>query len=99
MVTLNSRLARRSVNKRRAALLQGGEVRDRLEGQRLAQVGQVVQQRGHAAVVGLEEDLEDQAGEQLRLGELLGAVLVGVGAQGDLGGAEGPRGHGYRRLG
>ena len=37
---------------------------------------------GQAAVVGLEERLEDEAGEELGLGELPGAVLVGVPGQG-----------------
>ncbi|MDY6912880.1 MAG: hypothetical protein SVT52_00240 [Planctomycetota bacterium] len=44
----------------------------------LAKVGQVFEHCGHAAIVSFEEDLQGQTGEQLRLGELLGAEPVGV---------------------
>lgn len=63
-------------------LLQRGEVRHVLQAQHLYQVRQVEQHRRDAAVVGLEEGLEHQAGEELRLGVDLGAVAVGVQRQG-----------------
>ena len=64
--------------------MQGGPVRRAAQAQDAAQVGQVGQQLGDAAVVVLGEDFEDQAGEELGLGILLGTVLVVVVAQGRL---------------
>jgi hypothetical protein len=51
-----------------------------LESQGVAEVGVIGQVRDEAAVVGFQERLEDQTGEQLRLGKLLGTILVSVGA-------------------
>jgi hypothetical protein len=53
-----------------------------LQGQAGAQVGGIGQMSDQAALVGLEEGFEDPTGEQLRLGELRGAVRVRVGPQG-----------------
>jgi hypothetical protein len=53
------------------------------------QVGQVGQQLGDAAVIGLEEDFQDEASEPLRLRILLGAERVGVVAQGQRARTEG----------
>jgi len=59
-------------------------------------VGEVGNQ---AAVVGPEKRLEHQAGEQLRLGELLGAELVGIAAQPAVGDREGLTGNAQRGFG
>jgi hypothetical protein len=58
-----------------------------------------VQQRGEAAIVGLEEGLENQTDEQLRLGVELGAEWVGVGAQNLGGDHHGFAGNIQRRFG
>jgi hypothetical protein len=50
----------------------------------LGQVGAVAQVLPHAPVVGPEEFLEHQAGEELVLGKLLGAKTMTVGRQGAL---------------
>src|SRR5262249_12690114 len=63
------------------------------------QLGEVVQQLHHPAVVGLEEGLERQDGEQLVLGVVLARELRRVGRQCLLGQAQGLAGHGARRLG
>jgi hypothetical protein len=47
-------------------------VRDTVQAEFLAQLGEVLQQLGEAAVVGLEEGLQGQQGEQLVLGVVLG---------------------------
>jgi hypothetical protein len=48
----------------------------------LAQLGEVVEDGDGAAVVGLEEGLHRQDGEQLRLGEVPAAGRAGIGRQG-----------------
>jgi hypothetical protein len=58
--------------------VQGGEVGHLPQAQRAAQVVQVL---GDAAVVGLEEGLEGQAGKQLGLRVQLGAAAVRVEAE------------------
>jgi len=65
--------------------LQRGEVRNGFQFDDGAQVRAVGQEADDAAVVGLEELFQDQAGEQLMLCELLGAEAVGVSRQGVLG--------------
>ena len=62
-------------------LMQGGEMRHLLESDRLADRRHVVQAGLDASVVGLEQPHQDQAGEQLVLGELLGRKLVRIGRQ------------------
>ena len=62
-------------------LLQRREVRRVRQADGVPQVGRVVEHGRDAAVVRLPEDLENQAGKQLRLGELLGAEPVGVGQE------------------
>ena len=79
-------------------LLQRGVVRHVLQGQDVTQIGQVVKQLRQAAVIGLEEDCEHQAGEELGLGVDFGAELVGVRVQGGLGGVQGPPSHDDRRF-
>src|SRR5262249_26353456 len=81
-----------------AGLVQGGVVGAGPQAQGAGQVGQVLQEDGQAAVVGLEEDLEHQAGEQLRLGELLGAAAVAGTGQAALAGRQGPAGDGHGGL-
>lgn len=61
-----------------AGFLQGGEMRSGLEFDRDLQVVAVGQQRRRPAIVFFLELLEHQAGEQLRLGELLGRKLVRI---------------------
>ena len=51
----------------------------------MEKIRKVFQHPYNAAVVCLEEDLQDQAGEQLMLGELPGAEAMGVRGQGPLG--------------
>ena len=58
-----------------AGLVQGGEVGHTAQADGPTQVLAIVQQGSDAAVVGLEEGLEDQADEQLRLRVQLGAAL------------------------
>ena len=58
----------------------------------------VLEQLRHTAVISLEEDFEHQAGEKLGLGVDFGAELVGVRAQGGLGGVQGPPSHDQRRF-
>lgn len=62
--------------------LQRGEVRNRGQFQGPRQIGELLQLGGDAAVVSFEERLENEAGEQLRLRDLLGAALVGVEGKG-----------------
>ena len=64
-----------------------------------AELGEVVQQLGEAAVVGLEEGLERQQGEQLVLGVVLAGELRGVGGQRLPRQPQRLPGHGTRRLG
>src|SRR5439155_23756124 len=59
-----------------AGLLQGREVGNAAQTHGLTQIPPLLQQCREAAIVGLEEGLEDQAGEELRLGVQLGADLV-----------------------
>ena len=59
-------------------LLEGGEVGDGLQGDQAAEVGMVGEVLAQPAVVEARELLEHQAGQELRLGELLGAELVSV---------------------
>lgn len=61
----------RRLQKPTAGLLDRGEVRHAGQAQRAAEVGVVVQDGDDAAVIGLVELLEDEAGEQLRLRELV----------------------------
>src|SRR5262249_2279799 len=63
-------------------LLQGREVRHDGQAENGAQVGVLLQMHDDPTVVGLEEGLEDQAGEQLRLGVLLGTKAMRVVRQG-----------------
>ncbi len=60
-------------------------MRDSFELDRGAQVGAVSQDANAAAVVHFEKLFEYQAGEQLVLGELLGAEAMCVGRPGALG--------------
>jgi hypothetical protein len=71
-----------------AGLLQGRVMRDALQAQDLAQVGAVEEELPDAAIIFPLVLLENQAGEQLRLGERLGAVFVGVVAKGVLAGGQ-----------
>ena len=64
-----------------------------------AEFGEVGEDLGDAAVVGLEERLEGQDGEQLVGGEVLAAAGGGVRGQRVLGQAQGLSGHGPGRLG
>ena len=64
-------------------------MRDAGQAEFLAQLGEVVQQLGDAAVVGLEEGLQGQAGEQLVLGKVLAGELRRVRGQGLLGQPQG----------
>ncbi len=59
-------------------LLRRGKVGHDFQGQNPAQVGMVGELSCQAAVVGLEEGLEEQTGEQLVLCEFLGAVAVRI---------------------
>jgi hypothetical protein len=61
--------------------VQGGEVWDRFEFNDAAEVAAVLEEFGYAAIVGLQEFLENQTGEELVLGEFLGAESVGVSRQ------------------
>jgi hypothetical protein len=79
-------------------LLQGGPVGHAAQAEGAAEVGQLFEVDGDAPVVGLEEGLQGQAGEQLRLGVRLGAVLVGVAAQGPLARGQGGAGDAQRRF-
>src|SRR6516162_5567961 len=74
-------------------------MRDLVQAEVGAQLGEVVEQGDDAAVVGLEEGLQGQAGEELVLGKVLAGELRGVGGQGLLGEAQGLAGHGPRRFG
>src|SRR5579862_4488233 len=71
-----------------AGLLQRGEVRDESQAQRLTQRRPLEQELGDAAIVLLLELLEHQAGEELRLGELVWTGLVGIVAEGFLAGGQ-----------
>ena len=70
-------------------LLEGGEVGDGPQADQAAEVGVVGQVRGEPAVVEAQELLEHQAGQELGLGELLGAELVSVRGEGLTGGVVG----------
>jgi hypothetical protein len=63
-------------------LLEGGEVGDDLQADEAGQVGMVGEVVGQAAIVEPRELLEGQAGQELVLGELLGAELVPVRGEG-----------------
>ena len=85
-------------------LLEGGEVGDDLQADEAGRVGMVGEVVGQAAIVEPRELLEDQAGQELVLGELLGAELVPVRGEGPasrvVGDLEDPswrlaRGHAY----
>ena len=71
-----------------AGLLQRGEMRQRLETDDLAKLGTVLQQLADAAIVLLLELLEHEAGEQLGLRELFGAVDVRIVAESVLAGGQ-----------
>lgn len=60
------------------SLLQRGKMRDLLQAQNRTQFGQVGQILANAAIVGLKEDLQHQAGEQLGLRVDLWTVEVRV---------------------
>ena len=69
MVAASSRRARGSRSKHVCwPCGQGGVVGDAEDTHGAAQFVMLAQERGEAAVIGLEEDLEDQADKQLRLG-------------------------------
>ena len=63
-----------------------------------AQLGEVLEQGDEAAVVGLEEGLQGQQGEELVLGEVVPRELAGVGRQGLPGQLQSFAGDGPRRF-
>ena len=74
-------------------------MRDLFQAQVLAQLGEVREHLGDAPVVGLEEGLQGQDGEELVLGEVLARELRRVSGQGLPGQAQRLSGHGAWRLG
>ena len=74
-------------------------MRDLFQAQVLAQLGEVREHLGDAPVVGLEEGLQGQDGEELVLGEVLARELRRVSGQGLPGQAQRLSGHGEWRLG
>ena len=56
-------------------------MRDLVQAEVQAQLGEVLQHPDDAAVVGLEEGLQGQQGEELVLGEILAAARRGVRGQ------------------
>lgn len=68
------------------------------QAQGVAQFGQLGQQLGDAAVVGLEELPEHQDGEELRLGVVLATELAGLRRQSLMSGREGFPGERQRGL-
>lgn len=79
-----------------AGLLRRGEVGHAGQAEDGAQVAMVAQLDGQAAIVGLEEGLQDQASEQLGLGELLGAAAMRITGQGRRGEGHGLPGDAQR---
>jgi len=71
---------------------------DRVQAEVLPQLGEVVEELDEAPVVGLEEGLQGQQGEQLVLRVVLAGELRGVGGQRLLREAQGLAGHRPRRF-
>ena len=78
--------------------LQRREMRHTVEAQSLAQLRMVRQLCNDATIIGLEEVLQHQAGEQLMLREFLGTVRVRVEWQHALCGDKRRPRHGLRRF-
>ncbi|HEX4610376.1 MAG TPA: hypothetical protein VH092_19455 [Urbifossiella sp.] len=83
------RPARGRLEQPRGGLLGGGEVGDDPQIDLPGRVGMIGEAVGEAAIVEARGLLEHQAGEQLVLGELLGAELVPVGGERMAGGVAG----------
>ena len=62
-------------------------MRNLVQAQIVAKLGEIAQQLDQAAIVGLEEGLEDRQSEELMLREILSGILRGVGRQGIAGDA------------
>jgi hypothetical protein len=74
-------------------LLQRRVVRNAAKPDRLTEFGAVFKQRRHAAVVGLKELFEHQAGDQLRLRVGVRGMLGGIGRKRERGSSEGDQKH------
>ena len=59
----------------------GGEMGDGSQTQRSANIGMIGEVGGKAPVIRFQKRLEGEAGEQLRLGILLGAEFMGIKSQ------------------
>ena len=80
-------------------LAESGVVWCLVQAEVVAQFSEVNEQLDHAAVIGLEEGLQGQQGEKLRLSEIPARELRGVSGQGFLSEAQCLLSHRTRRLG